>query len=160
MPIDPKLQRTIMGRFATGVTVVTMKAGDTLWGMTANAVTSLSLDPPLVLVCVDKTTQTHGFLNEAGSFAMNILAEDQQELSDRFATPGPKEFSDLDYIEGETGAPVLAGTLGYVDCRLSEVLAGGDHDIFIGEIVHGEDRVGEDGTGRPLLYFGGYARLG
>jgi|TARA_B100000809_G_scaffold168225_1_gene165564 flavin reductase (DIM6/NTAB) family NADH-FMN oxidoreductase RutF len=160
MPIDPKLQRTIMGRFATGVTVVTMKAGDTLWGMTANAVTSLSLDPSLVLVCVDKTTQTHEFLNQAGAFAMNILAEDQEELSNRFATPGPKEFGDLDFVEGETGSPVLAGTLGYVDCTLKEVLAGGDHDIFIGEIVHGEDRVGEEGAGRPLLYFGGYARLG
>jgi len=159
MPIDAKLQRTIMGRFATGVTVVTMKAGDTLWGMTANAVTSLSLDPPLVLVCVDKTTQTHGFLNEAGAFAMNILAENQEEISNRFATPGPKEFSDLDYQDGETGSPVLGGTLGYVDCRLSEVIAGGDHDIFIGEIVNGEDRGEEDG-GRPLLYFGGYARLG
>ncbi len=158
MPIDPKLQRTIMGRFATGVTVVTMKAGETLWGMTANAVTSLSLDPPLVLVCVDKKTQTHGYLSEAGAFAMNILAEDQEEISNRFATPGPKEFSDLDYAEGETGAPVLGGTLGYVDCRLSEVLAGGDHDIFIGEIVNGEDR-GDEG-GRPLLYFGGYVRLG
>ena len=158
MPIDPKLQRTIMGRFATGVTVVTMKAGETLWGMTANAVTSLSLDPPLVLVCVDKKTQTHGYLSEAGAFAMNILAEDQEEISNRFATPGPKEFSDLDYAEGETGAPVLGGTLGYVDCRLSEVLAGGDHDIFIGEIVNGEDR-GDEG-GRPLLYFCGYVRLG
>ena len=84
-----------MGRFATGVTVVTMKAGDTLWGMTANAVTSLSLDPPLVLVCVDKKTQTHGFLNEAGSFAMNILAEDQQELSNRFATRLQKESETL-----------------------------------------------------------------
>ena len=158
MPIDPKLQRTIMGRFATGVTVVTMKAGETLWGMTANAVTSLSLDPPLVLVCVDRKTQTHGYLNEAGAFAMNILAEDQEEISNRFAKPGPKEFSDLDYAEGETGAPVLRGTLGFVDCRLSEVISGGDHDIFIGEIVKGEDR-GEEG-GRPLLYFGGYARLG
>ena len=159
MPIDPKLQRTIMGRFATGVTVVTMKAGETLWGMTANAVTSLSLDPPLVLVCVDKTTQTHQYLKQAGAFAMNILAEDQQELSNRFATPGPKEFSDLDFVDGETGSPVLGGTLGYVDCRLREVLAGGDHDIFIGEIVDGEDRVGEDGVGRPLLYFGGYQKL-
>ncbi len=159
MPIDPKLQRTIMGRFATGVTVVTMKAGETLWGMTANAVTSLSLDPPLVLVCVDKTTQTHQYLNQAEAFAMNILAEDQQELSNRFATPGPKEFSDLDFVDGETGSPVLGGTLGYVDCRLREVLAGGDHDIFVGEIVDGEDRVGEDGVGRPLLYFGGYQKL-
>ena len=86
MPIDPKLQRTIMGRFATGVTVVTMKAGDTLWGMTANAGTSLSLDPPLVLVCVDKTTQTHEYLNSAGAFVMNILAEDQEEISHRFAS--------------------------------------------------------------------------
>ncbi len=159
MPMDPKLQRTIMGRFATGVTVVTMKAGETLWGMTANAVTSLSLDPPLVLVCVDKKTQTHEYLGEAGAFAMNILAEDQEELSNRFATPGPKEFSDLDWSEGETGSPILGGTLGYVDCRLKEILAGGDHDIYVGEIVNGEDRVGEDGVGRPLVYFGGYKQL-
>lgn len=155
MSIDPALQRQIMGRFATGVTVVTMKAGETLWGMTANAVTSLSLDPPLVLVCVDKGTQTHGYLNEAGGFAMNILADDQEEISNRFATPGPKEFSDLDFSEGQSGAPLLAGTLGYVDCRLKEVLPGGDHDIFVGEIVDGQE-----GEGRPLLFFSGrYAAL-
>jgi len=156
---DSQEQRRIMGLFATGVTVVSTQHEQQTWGMTANAVTSLSLDPPLVLVCVDKTTQTHQYLKQAGAFAMNILAEDQQELSNRFATPGPKEFSDLDFVDGETGSPVLGGTLGYVDCRLREVLAGGDHDIFVGEIVDGEDRVGEDGVGRPLLYFGGYQKL-
>ena len=156
MPFDAELQREIMGRFATGVTVVTIKAGETLWGMTANAVTSLSLDPPLVLVAVDKETQTHAYLQEAGAFAMNILARDQEELSNRFAKPGPKEFSDLEFTTGDTGSPLLAGTLGYVDCRVVEILPGGDHDIFVGEIVDGEHRAG----GRPLLFFGGrYASL-
>jgi flavin reductase (DIM6/NTAB) family NADH-FMN oxidoreductase RutF len=150
VPFDSKLQRHIMGRFATGVTVVTTVHDGVFSGLTANAVTSLSLSPPLVLVAVEKTAHSHSYMLKGRVYAMNILAEDQADLSQRFATRGPKDFGDLQYTVGETGAPILAGTLGYVDCRVVEVLPGGDHDIFVGEIVAGEAR-----EGRPLLYFGG-----
>jgi len=158
MAFDSKQQREIMGRFATGVTVIGTPApgeGDGTYGMTANAVTSLSLDPPLVLVCVQKGNQMHGHLSGSRCFSMCILSEEQQDVSDRFAFKGPKDFSGLETTTAETGAPILPDVLGWVDCRLLDTLAGGDHDIFIGEIVAGECR-----DGRPLLYaVGGYARL-
>ncbi len=150
MAFDGKKQREILGRFATGVTIVSTTTGDSTWGMTANAVTSLSLDPPLVLVCVIKDSQTHTILKESKCFAVNILGEDQEEISNRFASSGPKDFSDFETKTAETGAPILANTLGWVDCRLHEIQPGGDHDIFIGEVVDGEAS-----DGRPLLFFGG-----
>ncbi len=155
MGFDAQQQRKILGAFATGVTVASTRIGDETWGMTANGITSLSLDPPLVLLAVQKDAASHGKFREGGCFALNILTAQQQELSDRFAFKGPKDFSGLDYTTAETGAPVLADSLGWVDCRVTEVLDGGDHDIFIGEIL-----AGETGSGEPLLYFNGkYARL-
>ena len=157
MACDARLQRDIMGRFATGVTVVTTRyQNGEITGMTANAVMSLSLDPPLVVVSVDKTATMHEALSDGQCYAINILARDQEHLSNRFATPGPKDFSDIDLKDGETGAPILSGTLGYLDCRLVNALAAGDHDMFVGEIV-----AGDLGEGAPLLYFGGgYRSIG
>lgn len=144
-----------MGRFATGITVITSRHGAETWGMTANAVTSLSLDPPLVLVAVDKKSQTHAFLQQSRNFAVNILSDQQEPFSRRFASTGPKDLADLTCETAVTGAPLLPDTLGYLDCKLHSVLPGGDHDIFIGEIVAGDHR-----EGRPLLYFSGkYAQL-
>ncbi len=153
MAIDSQLQRRIFGRFATGVTVVLARRADGPHGMTANAVASLSLAPPLLLVAVDKRAQMHAALSEAKCFAVNILAEDQEALSRRFALTGPKEFGDLNLTTAVTGAPVLAGALAWADCRLAHVLPGGDHDIFVGEIVAGDAR-----EGKPLLYYDGKYR--
>lgn len=156
MKFDTQLQRRIMGHFATGVTVVSTRRGEELCWMTANAVASLSLDPPLVLVAVDKRAQMHEHLLEARFFAINILSEDQEALSRRFSMRGPKEWSDLKLSTAVTGAPIIDGCLAYVDCKLNEMLPGGDHHIFTGEIVAGDTR-----EGRPLLYYqGNYARLG
>lgn len=156
MPLDSKEQRRILGKFATGVTVASTKIGEETWGMTANAVTSLSLDPPLVILCIQKDGQSRSKFEEGNCFALNILSAEQQEISDRFAFKGPKDFSGLDTTTAETGAPILDGTLGWVDCKLQEILPGGDHDIFIGEIVAG----GAPEEGAPLLYYGGkYAKL-
>jgi flavin reductase (DIM6/NTAB) family NADH-FMN oxidoreductase RutF len=156
MPFDSKLQRRIMGRFATGVTVVGTVYQGQCSGMTANAVTSLSLDPPLVLVAIDKKAQTHTHVSASGCFALSILSADQEDISQRFAASGPKDFSGLPIMTDVTGAPILHGALAYVDCRLREILPGGDHDIFIGEIVSGDVLDGD----QPLLFFGGkYARL-
>ena len=92
MAFDPMLQRQIMGRFATGVTVVTTRYGEQISGMTANAVMSLSLDPPLVVVSVDRQSNMHGHLTQGQCYAINVLKHDQEELSRRFAKPGPKDF--------------------------------------------------------------------
>jgi flavin reductase (DIM6/NTAB) family NADH-FMN oxidoreductase RutF len=155
MAFDSLLQRRIMGRFATGVTVVTTRRDGQPYGMTANAVASLSLSPPLVLVAVDLSAQMHGHLHAGQCFALNVLREDQEQISRRFASVGPKDFSDLKLAAGPTGAPILGDALAWVDCRLTEVLRGGDHDIFIGEIVAGEVH-----DGRPLIFYNGkYARL-
>ncbi len=156
MTLDSKEQRRILGKFATGVTVASTKIGDETWGMTANAVTSLSLDPPLVILCIQKEGQSHAKFEEGGCFALNILSAEQQDISDRFAFKGPKDFSGLETSTAETGAPILKDALGWVDCKLKEILPGGDHDVFVGEIVAG----GAGEGGAPLLYFSGkYAKL-
>ncbi len=154
MPFDSKLQRKIMGRFATGVTVVTTDGPGGKGGLTANAVASLSLDPALVLVAVDKRAHSYAEIKANGCYAINILALDQELASQRFATPGPKDFSGFTWKTAVTGSPILDGALGYADCRLHEILPGGDHDIFVGEIVAGDAR--DDGL--PLLYFSGKYR--
>lgn len=155
MSFDSSLQRKIMGRFATGVTVASTQCDGQTWGMTANGVTSLSLDPPLVLLAVGRDSVSREMFAKAGCFALNILAAEQEELSNRFAFAGPKDFSGLETRTAESGAPILKDALGWVDCRTADVLHGGDHDIFIGHILAGDFR-----EGAPLLYFGGrYARL-
>ena len=157
MPFDSAMQRKIMGHFATGVTVITTKVGDELFGMTANAVASLSLTPPLVLVCVDKRAAMHEYLQQSKCYAMNLLSESQEEISTRFAMKGPKEFSDLDYFTAETGSPIFRDSLAFADCKIIDTAAGGDHDIYIGHIVAGDLlRPTED----PLLYYlGKYRKL-
>jgi len=155
MTFSANKQRKIMGQFATGVTVVTTGGEAGVHGLTANAVASLSLNPPLVLVAVDKRAATLEFLKKNRCFAVNILRVDQEKISRRFATPGPKDFSDLNVATAVTSAPILTDCLAFVDCRVVEILPGGDHEIFVGEIVAGEHQGGE-----PLLYHGGgYRRL-
>jgi flavin reductase len=155
MPFDSKQQRKIMGQFATGVTIVTTDGVAGPHGLTANAVASLSLDPPLVLVAVEKRAHSLDYLRKNGCFAVNILRLEQEEISRRFATPGPKDFIGLNITRASTTAPILTDCLAFVDCRVVEILPGGDHEIFVGEIMAGEYHGGD-----PLLYFaGGYRRL-
>jgi flavin reductase len=154
---DPKEQRRIFGRFATGVTVLSTIADKETWGMTANAVTSLSLEPPLVLVAVVRNSATDGYLKASRCFALNILTAAQKHLSTRFSGPGPRDFSDLETKTAVTGCPILVDAMGWVDCRVVDIFTGGDHEIFVGEIVAGD---AQDGAKKPLLFFGGqYARL-
>ncbi len=122
MPLDPSLFRQVLGRFATGVTVVTVCKDETKRGMTANAFTSVSLDPPLVLVSVDKSADTHGLMMASDAFCVNILAEHQREWSDWWAGKAPKDqdqFATIPYSTKVTGSPVLDDCLGrhrYIDC--------------------------------------------
>lgn len=155
MGVDPTLLREVMGRFATGVSVVTARVGDETGAMTANAVLSLSLDPPLILVSVQKDSQMHRLLWRSDCFALSILQQDQEHLARRFAQPGPKDLSDLDMHTATSGAPILAAALAFADCRIRQVVAGGDHDMFIGEMTAGEVH-----EGSPLLFYaGGYGRV-
>jgi flavin reductase (DIM6/NTAB) family NADH-FMN oxidoreductase RutF len=157
--VDPLEYRTIIGHFATGVTVITVAAGDEFQGMTANAVASLSLDPVMLLVCVEKTTHTHRVLEAAGAFAVNILAAGQEDVSRAFAKKAEPEHRRLrgySFRIGKTGAPVLDDSLAFLECRVADVLEGGDHSVFLGEVV---DEGVADGREPLVFYRGAYHTL-
>ena len=151
MPFDPAELRRVMGCFATGVTVITTRdqAGRP-YGLTANAVTSLSLEPPLLLICVDRKAETFPHFFDSKIFVLNILAEGQEEVSRRFAKTGGDKFAAVPYRIGHLDTPILEGTLGHVECRIIETLEGGDHVIHVGEVQHADAR-----DGRPLLFYRG-----
>lgn len=156
MPVEKDEFRTALGHFASSVTVVTVKTEDQMHhGMTVSAFSSLSLDPPLVLVCIDKSASLHSDLKEGRCFAVNILSEEQETVSRRFASRAGDRFDGIGYKVGVTGAPLLDGALAHLECRVKLVYPGGDHTIFVGEVE--ATTVAE---GRPLAYYrGGYARL-
>ncbi|HZD39304.1 MAG TPA: flavin reductase family protein [Terriglobales bacterium] len=156
MTLDPKELRRVMGHFATGVTVITTRDIQGVpYGLTANAFISLSLDPSLVLISVDKTAHCYGCFHASKVFAVNFLSDEQEEISRRFATKGIDKFAGLEWYEGSNGAAILAGVIGYVECRMTEWHEGGDHTIIVGEIVNARAS-----GGRPLLFFQGkYQRL-
>jgi flavin reductase (DIM6/NTAB) family NADH-FMN oxidoreductase RutF len=158
MSMDSKAFRSIMGCFATGVTVVTTRQSDgSPCGLTANAVTSVSLEPPLLLVCVDKTAETYPHFAAAGMFTVNMLTTAHERLSTRFAKSGGDKFADVPYRWGENGAPIIEGHLAYLECQIVHAYEGGDHTIYVGEV---ERAAPGDGTGEPLLYYqGAYCSL-
>lgn len=138
MAIDPKVFRSALGRFATGVTVVTVKDGAAAHGMTANAFSSVSLEPPLVLVCVDRKANSLEIIRRTKRFAVNFLAEEQKGLSDWFAGKGrdaADQFAGVPHEAGENGSPILKGHIGALECGLHEEHAGGDHSIFLGRVT-------------------------
>lgn len=152
--------RDLMAHFATGVTVVAARHGPLLAGMTANAIASISIDPPILMASIARKAETHGAIIGSHAFAVSVLAEDQRELADCFAQPTTAtkltRFCDAPWHEAETGSSILEGALAYFDCRLTERHDGGDHTIFLGEIVAAGYR--EDAA--PLLWYGSaYHRL-
>lgn len=156
MSIDQSLFRQVMGHFATGVTVVTTAYEGDLSGITVSSFTSLSLEPLLILVCIDRKTASHDTLARSGMFAVNILNEDQEYLSRRFATRDTDKFVSGSFVISEHGLPLLKGVLATVECRIANALPGGDHTIYIGEVI-----AAHVGKGRPLVYFrSGYYQLG
>lgn len=160
--IDAAAFKSAVGRFATGVTVVTAQSATTVHGMTANAFTSVSLDPPLVLVNVARSARMHGVLSDAGAFTVNVLAEDQAWLASWFAHPdrprGRSQFAEIAVRPAvHSGAPLLEGALAHLDCTVHDVLPGGDHDVVLGRVVD----LAKGPPARPLLYFEGrYGRWG
>jgi flavin reductase (DIM6/NTAB) family NADH-FMN oxidoreductase RutF len=155
---DPKELRRAFGAFATGVTVVTI-GGETPHGMTANSFTSVSLDPPLVLVCVGRNAVMHDLLLAQGSFGVSVLAAHQQTAAKHFADRrrplGAAQFDAVGWTPGrETGAPLIAGALARFECELYRSYDGGDHSIFVGRVVSLERSLDQDG----LLFFQGRFR--
>jgi len=156
MPIDQQEFRRVLGHFAAGVTIITAVGDDgTPYGLTATAFTSVSLDPPLVLVCVVKRSESHPHFHTSRVFAVNFLATDHEHLSRRFAVSGGDKFSELGIRVGVTGAPVLSEALGHLECKTVEIVEAGDHTIFLGQVEAADAREGE-----PLVYFrGGYREI-
>jgi flavin reductase (DIM6/NTAB) family NADH-FMN oxidoreductase RutF len=153
--------RKAMGAFATGVSIITVDLDGEVHGMTANALTSVSLDPLLLLVCVDRSARTHAHLHARKRFGINILAEDQRPISEYYArpvqVPGREEAeAGARFDRTQHGTPVLHGALAYLECCLQSTQEAGDHTIFIAQVEHVVVRVGD-----PLLYFrGNYRKIG
>jgi flavin reductase (DIM6/NTAB) family NADH-FMN oxidoreductase RutF len=148
---DPELFREVFGRFATGVAVITSAGPAGAGGMTANALCSLSLDPLLALVCFENRARTLPIVREAGRFAVNVLAADQERLAGVFASKLP-ESEKLEEVAHrlEHGMPIIQGSLAWASCELNELIAGGDHTIAIGRVIS----MGL-GDGEPLLWYAG-----
>ena len=154
---DPRTLRDALGCFATGVTVVTcLDADGRPFGITANSFTSVSLEPPLLLVCLHKLAASAAALTEASHFAVNVLQTGQQPASMRFSTRDEDRFGTTPWSCGEAGAPILKDSLGVFECERFAVYDGGDHHILVGQVVKASFDAGLD----PLLYFRGrYRRL-
>ncbi len=157
---EQRRMRDMMARFATGVSVVTARHGPLLAGMTANAIASVSIEPPLMLASINRRSETHIAVLGGHAFAISVLAADQQWLADCFAQPTTaeklKRFCDAPWHEAETGSPILDGALAYFDCRVADRHQAGTHTVFIGEVV----AAGFRDDGEPLLWYGSrYRRI-
>ena len=146
--------RRVMGHFVTGVTVVTAFDGDQPFGITVNALSSVSLDPPLVMVALDRRRFLTPIVRAAGRYAVNVLSEDQQALSDCFAgadvEPGRDAFCGAAWHPGPTGLPLLDGAIATLECTVVETFSAGDHDLFIGLV---DDLANATTDPMPLLYY-------
>lgn len=152
MPVNPDDFKRALGSWAAGVTVVITEHDGKYYGLTASSFSSLSLDPPLVLICVANGNHLERMVRESKKFGITILAEGQDEISGAFAKSGRDPVDSLDEFDTftlETGSPLIEGGLGYVDCSLDQAIEGGDHTIFIGRV----EQARFDEEKKPLIYF-------
>ena len=156
MGVDPIGLRQVLSRYPTGVTVVgTRHVPDGVCGLTVNAFTSVSLEPPMILVCVDRSSNTHGCIEASGAFSVNVLSVDQASLAVRFAQKRDDKFDGVPFHEGEQGLPLVDGASAWVQARVEAAFDGGDHTIFLAHVL-----AAEQGDPAPLVFHrGGYARL-
>lgn len=153
--IDPDEYRAVMRNLASGVPVVTTVWEGEFHGTTATAFTSVSLEPPLVQVTFDMNSNTRAIIEKSGVFAVSILAADQEQVARDFSAKGIDRFQNCSVKVGATGLPLIVGAIAHLECRVTEKFQGGDHTIYLGEVVHGW---AEDNS--PLVYFQGtYRRL-
>jgi flavin reductase (DIM6/NTAB) family NADH-FMN oxidoreductase RutF len=151
MPIDEAMLKDVLARWTSGITVVTTVKDGQLKGTTASSFTSVSLHPPLVLICLGQQLYTHQLIEEAGVFAVNILSKDQLEWGKLFAGMYPEiddRFAGIYHHTAATGSPILTGTMGWLDCRIVNAYPAGDHTIFVGEVLAADIQNGET----PLVY--------
>jgi flavin reductase (DIM6/NTAB) family NADH-FMN oxidoreductase RutF len=155
-PVDSTAFRQVCARFATGITVTTTRAEDgSPQGLTASSFTSVSLNPPLILVCIDHNSGVLQHFRTSAYFAVNILREEQEEVSNLFAFRKDDRFEEVSWRPGKTGSPLLEDCLAHLECAVYRILDVGDHAVAMGEVVHAD--IGE---GLPLLYYGSaYQRL-
>jgi flavin reductase (DIM6/NTAB) family NADH-FMN oxidoreductase RutF len=155
MPVDDAQFKLAMSHFASGVTIVTTEHDGKAYGMTVASFASLSLHPPLVLVCVEKSIKTHEAIAGAGKFGVSILTQEQADISSKFASRRDDKFDGVNITRGALGVPLIANALTTLECEVREALPGGDHTIFVGEVVDAQTR-----EGVPLLYFrSGYREM-
>jgi flavin reductase (DIM6/NTAB) family NADH-FMN oxidoreductase RutF len=155
MPIDEAGFREVLSHFPSGVTVVTTADGEELSGMTVASFASLSLHPPLVLICIEKSVKTHDAIARAGRFGVSILAAHQANVSNRFASKAEDKFEGIPFRRGPEGSPLIEGAIATMECTVMAQLPGGDHSIFVGEVFDTTTA-----AGHPLVYFrSGYHKL-
>jgi len=156
MTPDEASFRTVLGHFATGVTIITAMDGDEPIGVSANSFTSVSLDPPLVLFCAAKASTTWPRIEAAGKFTVNILNEHQEDVCRVFATKGADRFSRIGWRTSANGQPILHDSLAYIDCEMQEQHDAGDHIIVVGRV----QELGVLSEEGPLLFYrGGYGKF-
>jgi flavin reductase (DIM6/NTAB) family NADH-FMN oxidoreductase RutF len=148
-PVTSEEFRRACGRFATGVTIASvLDAAGGPHGLTVNSFTSVSLEPPLVLICLGQAVSIIEHFRAARYFGINVLTEGQRDISDHFARKGHDRFGSLEWHPGETGVPLLPGVLAAIECAVHKRFTAGDHDIFVGEMVSARVAKGD-----PLIYF-------
>ena len=158
MPFAVEELRKLLGRWTTGVTIVTARVGEKIHGMTVSAFTEVSLDPPLVLVCAERSSNTNSLIADGGVFALNILARDQEALSKKFASKEEEwqRFDGVDWDTEATGAPILPNIVAALDCRVVAAHEAGDHVIYVGRV----EALRLDESRKPLVYqSGSYGRF-
>jgi flavin reductase (DIM6/NTAB) family NADH-FMN oxidoreductase RutF/DNA-binding GntR family transcriptional regulator len=154
-PFDAAQFRHVIGHFMSGVAVVSTADGGQLHGMTASAVCSLSLEPPMLVVCLNRSSPTQDAILRSGAFGVSILEQGQDAVAVRFATPRPDKFDDVSFHHGPLGQPLLDGSLARLECEVAESVVGGTHRVFIGAVRHADVRAGS-----PLAYYRGrFGRL-
>ncbi len=154
--MDQNLFRRACAQFATGIAVASvLDPGGSPHGMTINSFTSVSLDPPLVLISVDLTSNLLPLFEQSGHYGLSFLGQEQQEISSRFALRGQNRFDGAKWMVGTTGLPLIPGALAHLECRVTQTIQAGDHSLLIAEVISADIQ-----SGKPLLYFeSGYRRL-
>jgi flavin reductase (DIM6/NTAB) family NADH-FMN oxidoreductase RutF/DNA-binding GntR family transcriptional regulator len=153
--VDASNFRHVVGHLASGVTVITTETADGLFGMTASSVTSLSLDPPMMVACLNKSVPTSDAVSRAGGYVVNVLGQGSEHLAAQFAAPSPDKFAGVAVHRGTLGLPILSDALAHIECRVVEEVVGGTHTIFLGAVQRASAQ-----DGRPLTYFrGGFGRF-
>lgn len=148
--VEQNQYKHVIGHFTTGVSIITVRNNGIDFGITASAVSSVSVEPPMLLVCINKSTGTCHAISESKTFTVNIMTETQKDLALQFARANTDKFQNVDFSYGELGNPVLNQTLAYLECRVVEEVIGGTHSVFLAEVhtAHAD-------SGEPLIYFRG-----